>query len=427
MAVAYTVRNGFQDKAKAVATGLVEIVRDKFDGWQLDSMPRIEATAWRVWNGIDHCSSVKAFGRSSNFAREINWVYMAIYKYLEVEGHTLSVRASEVAIGYVELRTNQAMDSGDGWRAGPIYGVNVPLEELEAVVAWATKEHKNGGLKDLGDLELKWDGQRAISTADDQCYFRSSRSLVGSVTAYVQSQLSLGDFEMDGADGAPGVALIRFKFGGDSVCKVIPSCPRGMSDKGIFKVRMLCELRFEKWLRSINTKLIHASRENQGGAQVVTIGDRRYEVKFLSLQAANDLVEAGEATRRGGGRGVADSSLRELQAESAKAVAKLSEVMEQIENLADTQRTAQLNNEKNLADLAASQREATAATQARIQEVAENSQYQIQELADSQAQALAATQELLASNAADTQKNIASACRDAISYSSNVHQRTQET
>lgn len=162
----------------------------------------------------------------------------------------------------------------------------------------------------------------------------------------MQSNLSLGDFEVENSDGAPGLALIRNKFGDDYVCKVIPSCPRGMADKGIVKVRILCELRFEKGLRSVQSKLVFLSAESDDGLPPVSIGDRTYSVKFQSLQRATELVEAGEGGRGGGGRGTLENLLRGLQAENKKAVAKLAEVLEQIEGLADSQKMAQINNAK---------------------------------------------------------------------------------
>lgn len=272
IAVMYNVRNGLSDKAKAMATGIVEVTRDRFDGWQADTLPRVEAVAWRVWYGIDHCMAVKAFGRSSNFAREINWLYRTVGDFL-AEGNILSIRAAEVAVGYSELRANQALESGEGWQAGPIYGINLQLEERERVVAWATARHKGGGGK--GEtLELRWDGSRVVSTTDEACAFKSSQTLIGSVTIFVQSNLSLGDFEVENSDGVPGLALIRHKFGEDYVCKVIPSCPRGMTDKGIVKVRILCELRFEKWLRSVQSTLAFLSAESGAdGLPSVSIGD----------------------------------------------------------------------------------------------------------------------------------------------------------
>lgn len=115
---------------------MVEVLRDRFDGWQTQSLPAVEAVAWRVWCGIEHCLAVKAFGKSSNFAREINWLYQTVTDYLE-EGISLSLRAAEVAIGYCELRGNQALESGEGWTAGPMYGINLSLEEVECVVRWA--------------------------------------------------------------------------------------------------------------------------------------------------------------------------------------------------------------------------------------------------------------------------------------------------
>lgn len=290
----------------------------------------------------------------------------------------------------------------------------------------ATAKHKEAGGK--GEtMELRWDGEKVVSTTDETCAFRSSQTLVGSVTTFVQSKLSLRDFEVDNSERAPGLALIRKKFGEDYVCKVIPSCPRGMADKGIVKqVRILCELRFEKWLRAVQSRLVLQSEENEEGLPVMVIGGTKYKVKFLSLQAATEVAEAGEGSRGGGGRGALEISLRNLQAENTKAAAKLAEVLEQIEGLADSQKIAQNNAEKNLAEMASAQRATSADAQEKIAAVAAESQARLRELAASQAQAHEDTVQLIAESTRATQQRVAETSEEAFRYSREVHSRTQE-
>lgn len=85
---------------------------------------------------------IKAFEKSSNHAREMNWLRVAVERYLAVGG-VLSKGASDIVVGYTtlrELREQHARNNGGKWKGG-VYGINLPMGDLVAVVGWAADQY----------------------------------------------------------------------------------------------------------------------------------------------------------------------------------------------------------------------------------------------------------------------------------------------
>lgn len=91
-------------------SGLAAIVRHPFDGWEEQPIMGLRANAWQVQASLDECLVVKALRKSSNHAKEFNWLGMAVESFVK-EGGCLNVALHELKMGYSVLRNTFARDT----------------------------------------------------------------------------------------------------------------------------------------------------------------------------------------------------------------------------------------------------------------------------------------------------------------------------
>lgn len=70
--------------------------------------------AWQIRVSLEDCVLVKAFGRCSNHAKELNWLCVAAEGYIR-EGLSLSSVSGGLKLGCITLRANVARDNGAEW------------------------------------------------------------------------------------------------------------------------------------------------------------------------------------------------------------------------------------------------------------------------------------------------------------------------
>lgn len=65
----------------------------------------------------------------------MNWLLLAVEKFLGAGG-VLRKKREDISVGYSILRANVSRDNGNEWQ-GAVYGINLEMDELYAVVEWA--------------------------------------------------------------------------------------------------------------------------------------------------------------------------------------------------------------------------------------------------------------------------------------------------
>lgn len=183
------VSKGDERFGASVATGLVAVLRRRFDGWERGTIEKLRAKAWPVQASLDECLSVKAFGRVSNHSKEINWLLSAIERFLEAGG-VLSKAMEEVRVGYTVLRPHVARDNGSEW-SGAVYGVNLSLDELCGVVNWAEGQVKEKMWLLPQELKVEGSGGGKVVSASlvpgaVGYGFKSADHIMGSAMLFVE-------------------------------------------------------------------------------------------------------------------------------------------------------------------------------------------------------------------------------------------------